>query len=108
MKLTDAKILRVNLSSGAITKEDIKEDLLKLYFGGRGLASKILADEVDPSTDALAPENKLVHLVEENGHPGDDTQEVVVLLNKVFQAGYIIGGKVFGTDSQLQAVVGDP
>ena len=30
MKLTDAKILRVNLSSGAITKEDVKEDLLKL------------------------------------------------------------------------------
>ncbi len=60
MKLTDAKTLRINLSSGSITKEDVNKDLLKLYFGGRGLASKMLADEIDPNVDALAPNNKLI------------------------------------------------
>lgn len=60
MKLTDAKILRVNLSSGKLSTEDVDQNLLKLYFGGRGLASKILADEIDPKIDPLAPENKLI------------------------------------------------
>jgi aldehyde:ferredoxin oxidoreductase len=60
MKLTDAKILRVNLSNGNISKEDIDQNLFKLYFGGRGLASKILADEIDPKVDPLSPDNKLI------------------------------------------------
>ena len=46
MKLTDAKILRVNLSNGKISTENVDQKLLKLYFGGRGLASKILAHSV--------------------------------------------------------------
>lgn len=60
MKLTDAKTLRINLSTGAIATEDVDQELLKRYFGGRGLASKILADEIDPNVDALSPENKLI------------------------------------------------
>lgn len=54
------KILRVNLSSKKITTEDLPMDLAKQYIGGRGLASKILYDEIDPSIDALSPENKLI------------------------------------------------
>jgi aldehyde:ferredoxin oxidoreductase len=60
MKLTDAKILRINLSNGNISKENVDQNLVKLYFGGRGLASKILADEIDPKVDPLSPENKLI------------------------------------------------
>ncbi len=60
MKLTDAKILRVNLSTGNISKEDVDQNLLKMYFGGRGLASKILADEIDPKVDPLSADNKLI------------------------------------------------
>ena len=47
MKLTEAKILRVNLANGNISTESISQDLLKSYFGGRGVASKILADEIE-------------------------------------------------------------
>jgi len=54
------KILRVNLSTGAISTEKLSAELAKQYLGGRGLASKILFDEIDPTIDALSPENKLI------------------------------------------------
>ena len=60
MKLLDAKILRINLSTGSIRKEDVNQTLLKQYFGGRGLASKILVDEIDPNVDPLSADNKLI------------------------------------------------
>ncbi len=60
MLLSDRKLLRINLTSGDIKTEEIDDKLIKQYLGGRGLGSKYLSDEVDPSTDALAPENKLI------------------------------------------------
>lgn len=54
------KILRINLSSKNIIQEDLKKDLAKKYIGGRGLGTKIFYDEVDPKTDPLSPENKLI------------------------------------------------
>jgi aldehyde:ferredoxin oxidoreductase len=54
------KILRVNLSTKKIVTEDLPLDLAKNYLGGRGLASKILYDEIDPTIDPLSAENKLI------------------------------------------------
>ena len=54
------KALRVNLSSGQSTVEDIPTDWLNDYIGGRGLAARYLYEEMDPKTDPLAPENKLI------------------------------------------------
>ena len=53
------KILRVDLSDASFAVEDLDPDLAKEFIGGRGLASKMLYDEVDPSIDALDPDNKL-------------------------------------------------
>ncbi|RKZ00157.1 MAG: aldehyde ferredoxin oxidoreductase [Candidatus Hydrothermota bacterium] len=53
-------MLRINLSTGEIRKEEIPEKLLREYIGGRGLASKYLFDEIDPKVDPLSPENKLI------------------------------------------------
>ncbi|MBN1615080.1 MAG: aldehyde ferredoxin oxidoreductase family protein [Deltaproteobacteria bacterium] len=53
-------ILRINLTSGNIVKEPLNMELAKKYIGGRGLASKILFDEVDPAIDPLSPDNKLI------------------------------------------------
>ena len=53
------KILRVDLSEGSIEVEDLDPDLAKEYIGGRGLASRMLYDEIDPTIDALDPDNKL-------------------------------------------------
>ncbi len=54
------KILRVNLSTGEIRTEELCMDTARAFIGGRGYASKILYDELDPSVDPLSPENKLI------------------------------------------------
>ncbi len=54
------KILRVNLSNKSIKKEEFPKELAKQYLGGRGLASKIFFDEVDPKVDPFSAENKLI------------------------------------------------
>lgn len=55
------KILRVNLSTGAITTEPTNP--YKEYIGGMGLANKIMYDEVPAGTDPFSPENKIVFAV---------------------------------------------
>jgi aldehyde:ferredoxin oxidoreductase len=55
------KILRVNLSSRKISKDSLSEDDAKKYLGGRGLAARILFNELKPGIDPLGPENKLVY-----------------------------------------------
>lgn len=53
-------ILRVNLTEKTIKKEELNLDDALKFIGGRGLGTKILMDEVDPKTDALSSENKLI------------------------------------------------
>ncbi|WP_022852576.1 aldehyde ferredoxin oxidoreductase family protein [Thermodesulfatator atlanticus] len=53
-------ILRVNLSTGEIKKEEIPEDLLRKFIGGRGLASYYLSQLMDPKAEPLSPENPLI------------------------------------------------
>ena len=54
------KILRIDLAEQTYEIEDLDEDLAKEYMGGRGLAAKILYDEVDPEIDAFDEDNKLI------------------------------------------------
>ena len=56
-------ILRVNLTSGKITREPLSKELAQRYVGGRGLNIKLLYDEVKPDTDPLGPYNKLIFAV---------------------------------------------
>ena len=53
-------ILRVDLSRGKATKEPLRLDWAEEYIGGRGLAARYLYEEMDPSADALGPDNKLI------------------------------------------------
>ncbi len=53
-------LLRVDLTNGKSTIEEIPEDWLHEYIGGRGLADRYLYEEMDPSVDALSPDNKLI------------------------------------------------
>ena len=53
-------ILNVNLSTGKITTEPISKETAAKYIGGRGLAARILYDEVGPGTDPLGPGNIIV------------------------------------------------
>ncbi|MBI5712258.1 MAG: aldehyde ferredoxin oxidoreductase family protein [Chloroflexi bacterium] len=53
-------ILRINLTTGAITREPLERSLAETFVGGRGLTSYLLYREVDPTIDALSADNKLM------------------------------------------------
>ena len=53
-------VLRVNLNSGETVREPLNRVWADEYLGQRGLASKYLAEEIDPAVDALSPDNKLI------------------------------------------------
>ena len=54
-------ILRVNLSTGAITREELPDELKRQFIGGRGFGAKLLFDELAPGIDPLSPGNKLIY-----------------------------------------------
>ncbi|MFH2012562.1 MAG: aldehyde ferredoxin oxidoreductase C-terminal domain-containing protein [Pseudomonadota bacterium] len=54
------RILRVDLSTGKISREEFAPELLRKYIGGSGVGTKILYDEVPPGTDPFDAENRLV------------------------------------------------
>jgi len=53
------KILKVDLSSGAITTEPT-EPYIDDYLGGRGLGVRLIYDNYRPGTDAFDPSNPLI------------------------------------------------
>ena len=56
------KILRVNLTEGKVSEEDIREDWIKDFLGGVGIATKYLYSEVAKGIDPLGPENELIFM----------------------------------------------
>lgn len=53
-------LLRVDLSTGQISEEQLDPHWLRLYVGGIGLGTRILYDEVLPGVGCFDPENRLV------------------------------------------------
>jgi aldehyde:ferredoxin oxidoreductase len=51
------KILWVNLSDGTFTEEELPEEVYKEYFGGYGLATKLIYENMHAKTDALSPDS---------------------------------------------------
>jgi len=58
----NGKLLRVNLTEGTISREDLNMENARKYLGGRGLGTKIFMDEVDPKVDPFSAENKLIFM----------------------------------------------
>jgi aldehyde:ferredoxin oxidoreductase len=54
------QLLRVDLATGALLKEEFGREYTDLFIGGRGVASKLLYDEVPPEVTPLDPENRLI------------------------------------------------
>ncbi|MCP4472157.1 MAG: aldehyde ferredoxin oxidoreductase family protein [Gammaproteobacteria bacterium] len=54
------KILRVNLTNGTCESEPLNMEWAGLYLGSRGLATKYLVEETDPTVDPLSPDNKMI------------------------------------------------
>ena len=51
--------LRINLTTGEITKEPFSDEDLRNYIGGSGLGAKVVCEETDEYTDPLGPDNVL-------------------------------------------------
>ncbi len=56
----NGRILRVNLTTGETSVEEVDPRMARDFIGGRGWAIRYLYDEMDPRADPLSPENKLV------------------------------------------------
>ena len=54
------KILRVDLTKGTSKVTEYSEDIAKRFIGGRGIAVKLLWDELPQGADPLGPENMLI------------------------------------------------
>lgn len=53
-------VLRVNLTRRTCRHEPLNMTWARLYLGQRGLATKYLAEAIDPKVDALSPDNMLI------------------------------------------------
>jgi len=56
------KVLRVELTTSNIKTEPLKEEYVKKFIGGRGLAAKMLFDELSAKTNPFSPQNKLIFI----------------------------------------------
>ena len=56
------KILRVNLSTGAMSVDEHDETFYRRYLGGAAMAAYYLLKELKPGIDPLGPENELLML----------------------------------------------
>ena len=56
----NGKILRVDLSQGAVTTEEPGDDFYRMYFGGSGFVAYFLLKEVKSGTDAFSPDNRII------------------------------------------------
>jgi len=56
----NGKILRVNLTRGSTSVEELKEDIHRRYLGGTALISYYLLKEQRPGVDPFGPENKVI------------------------------------------------
>ncbi len=54
------KILRVDLTTGKISTEQLSEEMAKSYIGGIGLGIKLLMDNSKPGTDPFDPANPII------------------------------------------------
>ncbi len=53
-------ILKVDLSSGEIKKDNLPENITKDFIGGRGLGTYYINSLLDKNVDAFSPENPLI------------------------------------------------
>ena len=53
-------ILRINLTTGTVSKEILEPQIARRFLGGRGLGTYIMSQEVNPAIDPFNPANELI------------------------------------------------
>lgn len=54
------QILRVDLTKGLTSVQDLSEDSMRSYMGGTGLGARVLYEEVPPGVEWSDPKNRLI------------------------------------------------
>ncbi len=54
------RIARVNLTRGRVAYEELPDEIIEKFIGGKGLGYYLIYREVPPGTDPLSPANKFV------------------------------------------------
>ena len=54
------KIVSINLTEETLSQEELSNEILERYMGGRGLGIKLFTDHIQPTIDPLSPENILI------------------------------------------------
>ncbi len=89
MKGWNGRILRINLSERKVRIQNIDPEVLLKFIGGRGLAAKILWDELEPGVDPFSPYNKLIIAAGPlTGIVGPSTGKLVVATKSPLTGGY--------------------
>jgi len=54
------RFLDIDLSTATVKDYEISDEMLELYLGGKGLATRILYDTTPAGVDPLGPDNVLI------------------------------------------------
>jgi aldehyde:ferredoxin oxidoreductase len=88
MKGYAGKLLRVNLSNGKMSKEEIPDAVKRDFLGGRGFAVKLLWDEVK-QIDPLSDKNKIIFSTGPlTGQPLPSSGKMVIASKSPLTGGY--------------------
>ncbi|MFZ8807835.1 MAG: aldehyde ferredoxin oxidoreductase family protein [Pyrobaculum sp.] len=83
------RILRVDLTRRKAVVQGLDASAARAFIGGRGLAIKILWDELPPGVDPLSPYNKLIFAAGPlTGLPGPNFGKLVVAAKSPLTGGY--------------------
>ena len=63
MSSYNGKLIRLNLTTGQSQVEEIPQQWLKDYIGGRGLGVKYLYEELKPGVEPLSADNKVIMMM---------------------------------------------
>jgi len=95
------KVLRINVTTGRITKEELSDKDAKQYLGGRGLGAKYLFDELKPGIEPLGEANNLYFVTGPLTATGAQSSSRWMVVTKSPLSGAFIrstGGGAFGQE----------
>ena len=73
------KILKINLSTSVISQETISEEMMRKYFGGKGLINHFMKRDITENIDAYSAKNRLYFMTGVmSGIPAAGTSRIVM------------------------------
>ena len=97
-------VVRIDLTNQTYSFEPLREEWIKDFVGGRGLAARYLYEELKPGIDPLSPENKLIFNVGPLATTGAQScSRWMVTTKSPLTGGYTrsVGGGDFGAEMKF-------